>query len=177
MIFVSEYLFQWATFVNIVSIKSIFFKNYLVKICPIFVRTHPSASRLKRFLSECSFWCKNLLNFTWNTMKFHNHQFRSWVHPHYFCHSKEVITKQRTFYSKQQLSGKLSCFTIDKVLWPSIFILHITEARPSFNESKYLHLQNKVYFCTPYFWAFCSANFYRSCYALSLSIMNLTNGF
>ena len=46
---------------------------YLVKMCPIFDSSQSNRfTRYQKILWVCSFWGKNLLNFTWNTMKFHN---------------------------------------------------------------------------------------------------------
>ena len=53
-------------------------RNYLVKMCPIFDSSHQSCvTRYQEILWGCSFWCKNLLNFTWNTRKFHNRCYAS----------------------------------------------------------------------------------------------------
>ena len=47
-------------------------KFYLVKMCPIFVSSQLSClARYQKILRGCSFGCKNVLNFTCHTMKFH----------------------------------------------------------------------------------------------------------
>ena len=88
-----------------------FIKFYLVKLCPIFVGTQLSClARYQKILWEYSFGCKNLLNFTCHTMKFHN------------CHHPNVaplliynsILFQMTFLVGTSCFKHLFLRTIDK---------------------------------------------------------------
>ena len=58
-----------ATFSISIILKTV----YLVKMCPIFYDSASNRlSRYQKILWVCSLGCKNLLNFTWNTMIFYN---------------------------------------------------------------------------------------------------------
>ena len=49
-------------------------KYHLVKTCPIFLQLTPKLCyKISRNLWGCSFGCKKILNFTWNTIKLPNH--------------------------------------------------------------------------------------------------------
>ena len=70
-------------FPNLIFRKEIHFREDWVDIwprkltelwkCPIFDNSDLNRlTRYQKILSVCSLGCKNLLNFTWNTIKFHN---------------------------------------------------------------------------------------------------------
>ena len=73
MIFVLGYQTRRTKFSNNISSFFIFIKFYFVKMCPLFVGSQLSClAKYQKTLCECSFGCKNLLNFTWHTIRFHN---------------------------------------------------------------------------------------------------------
>ena len=102
---------------------AVFGKLYLVKMCPIFDSS--ASNHLKRYqkiLWVCSFRCKNLLNFTWNTMKFDNP-----IHFNLKPYSKisiHGIICKNSFFNK---GNTVKFFGLQKQFWQEIQILRLPE--------------------------------------------------
>ena len=77
---------------------TILVKLYLVKMCPIFASSASNClTRYKQILSECSLRCKNVLNFTSLTIKFHNHNHVTYHSQHISSHFKKLNCFQKHF--------------------------------------------------------------------------------
>ena len=78
---------------------------------PSFEGSHISCvTRYHKILGGCSFGCKNILNFTWNTMKFHNRCYATAdlslfsTHAHTVLHSRlETLFGFRKKYVTEKL--------------------------------------------------------------------------
>ena len=103
-------------------------------ICPLFVDTHLSCLTLhQKDLSRCSFGCKNLLNFTWNGVKFCNHLYDSnhwWIEATIISMQYLNVKLLLAFISRQLL--------VEKWLWK----INTSTIAPSFKE------------INPFFWWF-----------------------
>ena len=113
-------------------------KTYLVKLCPIFDGSASNClTKYQKILWRASLGCRNVLNFTWLTVKFGNHHHTSEQYTKGLSISK-VGKKWRYFQSLTEMTREGRGHKIGVVGWSHFLVYcHFASFEPQVNPGLY----------------------------------------